>query len=146
MMGSLVRIAAIALVVLLAAAAVWVRLAPIDPAAWHTDPVHGTEGPNSDVSKTFIALPPAEALAALDAVALAYPRTRRIAGSPEEGRITYVTRSAVWGFPDFTTVAAVEDEGGAWLVIHARSRFGGYDWGVNASRVAAWLAALGAGG
>jgi uncharacterized protein (DUF1499 family) len=122
--------------------AAYVRLAPSDPAQWNTDPAQGTAGPNSHVAKGFVPLPPAEALAAFDAVAMAEPRTVRLAGSPEDGRITYVSRSRLWGFPDYTTVGTVPDEGGTWLVIHARARFGGSDLGVNAARVARWLAAL----
>ena len=56
--------------------------------------------------------PEAPDLAALDAVAMAWPRTERLAGGPEEGRITWVTRSALVGFPDYTT-AAVRDRPGA---------------------------------
>jgi hypothetical protein len=120
----------------------WVRLAPSDPARWHTDPGRGTAGDNSHVAKGFVPLPAAEALAAFDAVASAEPRTVRLSGSPAEGRITYVTRSALWGFPDYTTVAAEPGEGGTWLVIHARARFGQSDLGVNAARVGRWLAAI----
>lgn len=145
-MGSLAKLALAAFVVLLAGAALWVRLAPSDPARWHTDPAAGAEGPNSHVAKTYVALPPAAALAALDRVALATPRTRRLAGSPEEARITYITRSALWGFPDYTTVAALEEGEGSTLVLHARSRFGGHDWGVNAACVTDWLGRLAAAG
>ena len=120
----------------------WVRLAPSDPARWHTDPAQGTAGANAHVAKAFLPLPPAEALAAFDAVAMAEPRTRRLAGSVEEGRITYVSRSRLWGFPDYTTVAAEPGDGGTWLVIHARARFGQSDLGVNAARVGRWLAAI----
>jgi uncharacterized protein (DUF1499 family) len=122
--------------------AVFVRLAPSDPARWNTDPAEGTAGANSHVAKVFVPLPPAEALAAFDAVAMAEPRTRRLAGSVAEGRITYVSRSALWGFPDYTTVAAMPEDGGARLVIHARARFGQSDLGVNAARTARWVAAL----
>jgi uncharacterized protein (DUF1499 family) len=139
-----VKLLAGVLLAALAASAAAVRLAPLDPARWHTDPAAGRTGGASHVAEARVALPPAAALAALDRVALASPRTRRLAGSPEEGRITWVTRSAVWGFPDLTTAAARPDGGGSRLVLHARSRFGAYDWGVNRARVARWLAALGA--
>ncbi len=120
----------------------WVRLAPSDPALWHTDPEVGRPGENSHVARAFLPLPPAEALAAFDAAAMSEPRTVRLAGSAAEGRITHVSRSRLWGFPDYTTVAAVPAEGGAWLVIHARARFGRSDLGVNAARVGRWLAAI----
>ncbi len=77
---------------------------------------------------------PADLLARLDAVALATPRTRRLAGSVEEGRITWETRSALWGFPDYTT-AEVREDG---LYLQARLRFGREDMGVNAARLRDW--------
>jgi uncharacterized protein (DUF1499 family) len=120
----------------------WVRLAPSDPARWHTDPTLGAAGPGSHVAKVFLPLPPAEALAALDAVAMAEPRTTRLAGSVDEGRITWISRSRVFGFPDYTTAGVVADAGGSWLVLYARLRFGRSDLGVNAARVGRWLAAL----
>jgi uncharacterized protein (DUF1499 family) len=131
-------------VLLLAAVgfAAYVRLAPSQVARWHTDPAEGTAGATSHIAKVFVPLPPAEALAAFDAVAMAEPRTRRLAGSAVEGRITYVSRSAFWGFPDYTTVAAIPHDDGAWLLIHARARFGQSDLGVNAARTARWTAAL----
>jgi uncharacterized protein (DUF1499 family) len=131
-----------ALVLATLALGAWVRLSPSDPARWHGDPAQGAAGDNSHVARAFLPEPPEAALAAFDAVALAEPRTQRLAGSVAEGRVTYVTRSAVWGFPDYTTVAAEAAEGGAWLVIHARARYGRSDLGVNAGRVGRWLVAL----
>jgi hypothetical protein len=139
------KIATVILGVILVAVlgfAAYVRLAPSDPARWDTDPALGTEGLNSHVAKVFVPLPPATALAAFDAVAMAEARTTRLTGSPEDGRITYVSRSRLWGFPDYTTVGAVPDEGGTWLLIWGRSRFGQGDMGVNAARVGRWVAAL----
>jgi uncharacterized protein (DUF1499 family) len=77
-------------------------------------------------------------LAALDAVALATPRTTRLAGSPAESRITWVTRSALWGFPDYTTAEA----GLEGVAIRARLRFGQGDMGVNAARLRDWFSRL----
>lgn len=138
----MIRWLAAGLVVALAAAALWVRLAPTDPARWHTDPLLGTTARNAFAVTVFDPRPAAAALAALDGVALASPRTRRVAGSVAEGRITWITRSALWGFPDFTTAAAVPDGQGTLLAIFARSRFGVADWGVNGRRVTGWLAGL----
>ncbi|MEM0935250.1 MAG: DUF1499 domain-containing protein [Pseudomonadota bacterium] len=129
------------------ALAAYVRLAPSDPATWHTDPGAATPGmgryvvrpEGGDSAGPLVPLSPAEALAAFDAIVRATPRTEVLAGSVEEGRITYVTRSRLWGFPDYTTVAAEADGTGARLVLHARLRFGQSDMGVNAARVEAWL-------
>lgn len=130
----------------------YVRFAPSDPQVWHEPepataarPVEGSflvrpEG--GDVVGPVLAMSPAEVLAKLDKIAMATPRTKRLSGSPEEGRITYVTRSLVIAFPDYTTVAVVEAEGGSQPVIFARLRFGRKDFGVNEKRVRAWLAQL----
>lgn len=144
MMRRMAILALLAVVLAAAGFAAWVRLAPSDPARWHTDPVAGVAGPNSAVARLRLPLPPEAALAALDAVALAGPRTVRLAGSPAEGRITWVTRSRLMGFPDYTTAAALpEGEGGSLVILFARSRFGRSDLGVNAARLDRWIAALG---
>ena len=67
------------------------------------------------------------------------PRTHVLAGGPDVGLTTYVTRSALWGFPDYTTIA----QDGDAIVIRAHLRFGQSDMGVNAARVRSWVAALG---
>jgi uncharacterized protein (DUF1499 family) len=136
------RFAALAILVAVAGGIAWVRLAPSDPGRWHVDPATGASGPGSHAARVPVPLPPAAALAALDAVAMAEPRTARLAGSADEGRITWVSRSRVFGFPDYTTAAAVPDGDGTSLVIYARLRFGWSDLGVNAARVTRWLAAL----
>ena len=59
---------------------------------------------------------PEDVLARLDAIALQTPRTMRLDGSPEDGLITWVTRSAVFGFPDYTTAAA-RSEGPATFLL-----------------------------
>ena len=67
-------------------------------------------------------------------------RTEVLAGSPSEGRVTYITRSMWFGFPDYTTVQ-LEDDG---LEIYGRLRFGQSDQGVNRARVEGWLDRIGA--
>lgn len=115
----------------------YIRLAPSDPARWHTVI-------KADKEKTFkqgvIRLPEAgsDGLARLDAIIRRSPRTTVLAGSVDEGMITYVTRSRVFGFPDYSTVRQDGDR----LVIYARSRFGRSDTGVNRRRVEGWLADL----
>ena len=138
----MMKIAPLILVLLLAAGQAWVRLAPSDITRWHTDPARGVAGANSHVAKAYFPIGQTGALAAFDRVAMAEPRTSRLAGSAEEGRITYVSRSRVWGFPDYTTVGTVPDGEGVWLVIYARARFGREDFGVNAARVGRWLSAI----
>ena len=71
----------------------------------------------------------------MDVIIRATPRTSVLAGSVAEGRVTYITRSLVWNFPDYTTV----QQKGDYLLIFARLRFGGSDLGVNRKRVSRWL-------
>ena len=56
--------------------------------------------------------------------------------------MTYVTRSALWGFPDYTSVKVVPDGAGSVVTIFARARFGESDIGVNRARVERWLSQL----
>lgn len=125
-----------------------VRLAPLDPARWHV----ALAGLPRSIKPNDAALYPPEggpwpvapqALAeAVQAVALAEPRSRLLAGSPATGRMTFVQRSALWGFPDLITVETFATSAGAGLRIWSRARFGYADFGVNAARLARWRAAL----
>lgn len=151
--------AAAALLVLaflaLLAAAAWVRHAPSDPARWHVDPLTAARpaGPNAfllrpeggDAAAPVYPMPPAALARAVDAAARADGRTELLAGSVEEGFMTYLTRSRIWGFPDYSSVRVLPAEGGATLAVFARARFGRSDLGVNRARVERWLAALGPG-
>jgi hypothetical protein len=123
----------------------YIRFTRVDPAQWNIDLSERQpplDPPSIDQVKTFetgayVDLSKAS-LEQMDAIALSTPRTRQIAGSLEEGRITWETRSLLWGFPDYTT-AQISGEG---LTILARSRYGSGDWGVNAKRLSAWIASL----
>ena len=144
-----------AVVLLIAGSMVYFRAVSDDPAVWHVDPVTaGRTGRPNDVK----ALPPGlgeaeirtevrpvapEALAErFHAVATAAPRVSVVGGGPDEAFTTYVQRSAVFGFPDYVSVRAVEVEGGAALAIFSRSRYGQSDLGVNRARVEDWLSRL----
>lgn len=124
----------VAIVVLLAG---YIRLAPSDPARWHVPVV--AEG-DRDLPGGVIRVVQAgsDGLARLDAIARAAPRTTVLAGTVDQGMVTYVTRSKVIGFPDYTTV----QQDGDTLRIFGRLRFGRKDFGVNRTRVEGWLAAL----
>ncbi len=158
---------------LLAGLMAYVRLAPTQAAIWHQRPAAvvpdgagwrnrtlSPPGPTDAVQPMpggayaaafFDPAAPADVLARLDAIALATPRTRRFAGSPEAGLITWETRSAVWGFPDYTTAEVLERNAtptpfgpsqGSMLYLVARQRFGSDDYGVNAARLRDWLGKL----
>lgn len=126
---------AIVLLVLLADA--WIRLAPSDPLRWHVDPQVTR---NEDLPNGVRRLQPTwpDGLAKLDALVMDTPRTKWLAGSVRAGMVTYVTRSLVWGFPDYTTVLMADGK----LEIYGRARFGQSDMGVNKARVDGWIAEL----
>jgi uncharacterized protein (DUF1499 family) len=87
----------------------------------------------------FLAAPdPEAALARLAERAATLPRVRLLAGSPAEGRMTWVARSAFWGFPDYITA----EIGPSGLRLWSRQRFGSADLGVNRARLADWIDAL----
>lgn len=142
MIEIMIRVIAVVLA-LMVGAMTYVRLAPTDVARWHQMDQIAVPGdqlaPGGFTAARQITADPAQVLAALDGIALATPRTRVIAGSVDEGMITYQTRSLLWGFPDHTTVAVQGD----LLVIHGRLRFGQSDLGVNRARVLDWLDQLG---
>ncbi|MFV2053010.1 DUF1499 domain-containing protein [Aliiroseovarius sp. YM-037] len=139
------------LLLLFCAAVAYVRLAPLHPDRWHHAldiPADAPSGEVFDVTAGHAAfraeydIPAAQLLEAFDAVALTSPRTKRLAGSPEEGMVTYATRSRVIGFPDLTTASATESAATTSLTIHGRLRFGASDLGVNAARISGWVDAL----
>ncbi|MES2664786.1 MAG: DUF1499 domain-containing protein [Pseudomonadota bacterium] len=131
----------------------FIRLAPVNLPDWH-QPLPAASPASLDCPATvqtargsasaaclFADAPPA-LLARLNTAALATPRTTLVAGSPAEGLMTWETRSAIWGFPDYTTAQATATPQGTRLDLSARLRFGGYDFGVNAAWLTDWLARL----
>lgn len=128
--------------------AAYVRLAPSDPGVWNTPPAvygwdHGAPfdrviplSGGASLRLSTAQGDPAALLQRLDTIAMATPRTRQLAAT--DNRITWITRSALWGFPDYTT-AEVRPDG---LYIFARLRFGSSDLGVNAARLNDWLSLL----
>lgn len=111
-----------------------IRLAPSDPARWHVAPIGDADRDLPGGVIRVIETGP-DGLARLHKTASATPRTKVLAGSVQEGMITYITRSKVFGFPDYTTVL----QDGDTLRIFARLRFGRRDFGVNKARVEGWL-------
>lgn len=127
---------------------IYIRTAPHNSKLEHANPPTGA-APDKPVIKAGSALfsqgfeeTPASILQRLNTIALATPRTKILAGSVEEGMVTYVTRSLGFGFPDYTTVQAVVDGSGARLTLYGRLRFGKSDFGVNKQRISDWLQAL----
>ena len=115
----------------------YVRLAPSAVERWHVPP-NGQQDRafgNGVLRRVTIGR---AGLYRLDQIAEADPRTERLAGNVDQGMVTYITRSRMVGFPDYTTVMQAGED----LLIFARSRFGRRDFGVNGARVSRWLDAL----
>jgi uncharacterized protein (DUF1499 family) len=144
----------------IAGAALAIRAVGHDPAEWHVDPFaaersgkpndylvapEGTTAADPDRTLEPLDEPPQSVMERLHAIATGEPRTEVVAGSPQEGHVTYVQRSLVFGFPDYISVRAMETEGGTALAVFSRARFGHSDLGVNRERVERWLEALGSG-
>jgi len=115
----------------------YIRLAPSDPTIWHMSP-------KIDVDKTFASgvvrrvSAGQDGLLRMATVIAAEPRTILLDGSPEQGMVTFVSRSRIMGFPDYTTITMADED----LLIYARLRFGRSDFGVNGARVDRWIKAL----
>jgi hypothetical protein len=150
----MIKLLSILVLMLVVLGFAYIRFAPNDPAAWDVDPLTairvGAGGwivrpEGGDAPSPVVPGDPEDVLAALDRIALATPRTSLFAGSVLSGRVTYVTRSLIMGWPDFTTITVLAAPGGGSLpVLFARQRFGDGDMGVNRARVEAWLAQLSA--
>lgn len=115
----------------------FIRLAPSDPSHWHRMPRYAKDEVFSGAVFRIVQTGP-EGLARLHETALETPRTKLLNGSVSAGMTTYVTRSLVFGFPDYTTAKQEGDT----LKVFGRSRFGRSDFGVNRDRVDGWLSQI----
>jgi hypothetical protein len=124
----------LALLVVLAG---YIRLAPSDPARWNVPP-DVTENVDLEGGAKRIVETGPDGLARLALLAADTPRTEVLAGSVEQGMMTFVSRSKIMGFPDYTTA----QQDGDRLKLYARLRFGRSDLGVNRARLERWVDAL----
>lgn len=114
----------------------FIRLSPNDPAKWHTEI---TSFENKDMPGGVIRVIDGDAakLRRLDEV-IGSTGGQMIGGSVDAGHMTYISRTAVIAFPDFTTVQLKDGK----IALYGRLRFGSYDMGVNKRRIDAWLVTL----
>ncbi len=149
MLGKRMTNLLIVVALLLIGTLTYVRLSPNDAAAAHVDPttVANPATPNfwrladgGSGPAVVVPLAPDVVAARLTAIATATPRTTLLAGA--DLHTTWVTRSALMGYPDFTTVLIAPAGTGSTVSIFARSRFGQSDMGVNRARVEDWVARL----
>lgn len=80
--------------------------------------------------------------AAVQTVAAARPRTTLIAAWPERLQAQWVERSAIMNYPDIIVAQLLPMGEATGLALYSRSLLGHSDFGVNARRVEAWIAAL----
>lgn len=127
----------VGLIGLIIALMLYVRLAPTDVTQWHVTP---PDTPGKMAGGAVMILPgDHELLVNLAQIAESTKRTQLLAGRLEDGLLTYITRSRIWGFPDYTTIAL---SGDGHITLYARLRFGRSDLGVNKARLVGWLRQL----
>ena len=123
-----------------------VRFLPVDTEPFHEDPAE-PDPQRSEVRLIGREAPrfQGEADQVLD-VLMQIARedgARIVQGGVDEGMITFVARSRLFGFRDFITVKAVDEAGGvSKLSVLARPRANFPDFGVNARRLDRWLSEL----
>lgn len=93
----------------------------------------------ADFEVPIYPLEPAALSALIDRVVAGEPRTELVAESAAIDQLTYVQRSETLGLPDVIRVQVVAVQGGASAILHSRSRYGLWDFGVNKKRLQRWL-------
>ncbi|MGI3185025.1 DUF1499 domain-containing protein [Nioella aestuarii] len=146
------RFVFLALLLSLAALLLYIRLAPMQAGRWHVDPstAERPSTPNAFIMRDEGGDRPAVVLlaspqtvgAALETMLASAPRVTRLAGTAEDGFVTYVQRSRIMGFPDAISIRLSPTGEGTRIEIFSRSRFGYSDGGVNEARVTRWIARL----
>jgi uncharacterized protein (DUF1499 family) len=150
-------VTAIALAILVAGFALWVRFAP-DDSYVNAEPLEapGTGNPNSwrvgpegsgpqplDATTPAYSGSPAYLAATFDAFAMAQPRVKRLSVTDDDLCVTYIQRSRIMGFPDYFSIRFLDlGNGKSGVAAFSRARYGRNDFGVNRARVENWLAAL----
>lgn len=147
----MIKLVVLGVVTTALALAAYIRLAPSDPARWHEDPrlVTRPSTPNfhlirmvgGDAMPRVFQLAPDALATRIDEVARADGATL-LAGSVQAGHMTYLTRTPLMGYPDYTSILIEPAGEGAMLLAFARARFGHSDMGNNRARLERWIAAL----
>ncbi|MDE4189752.1 DUF1499 domain-containing protein [Phaeobacter gallaeciensis] len=115
----------------------FIRLAPSDPLDWNTQPELSEDKEFRGGIFRVVNTGP-DGLRRFDRITGQAPRTQLLAGSVEDQMVTYVTRTKLFGFPDYTTAR----QDGELLKVYARLRFGRSDLGSNKARIDNWLSQM----
>lgn len=124
-----------AFLVLIIAGLAYIRLAPSDVQRWHEMPDFDTDQELAGGVMRVIEPIDQAQFAKLIGVIRASDRVTPLAGSVQDGKITFIARTKWMGFPDYVTLQLRDGR----LRIYSRLRFGQSDLGVNARRMDAWL-------
>jgi uncharacterized protein (DUF1499 family) len=95
-----------------------------------------------DVAPVRTTLPPSEGFSAALAVAQAMAGWTIVAVDRDKGRIEASERSRWFGFTDDFVVCVTAYQRGSRIDMRSASRKGAHDYGVNAARIRAYMAAL----
>ena len=95
-----------------------------------------------EIAPLILALPPAEAFPRALATARAMPRWTIVAEEREAGRIEATARTLWMGFADDVVIRITAAGSGSRVDMRSLSRVGRGDFGTNAARIRAYLAAL----
>jgi uncharacterized protein (DUF1499 family) len=132
----------------------FVRSLGHDAGQWHVDPRTAPDpstpnwyrmSPDGENTAPVFSVSPADLSDAFDRMVSKQPRTELLQDDRSSGGpVTWVQRSALFGFPDYVSVQFLPagDGTGSTLAIFSRARLGQSDLGVNEKRVTAWLSAL----
>lgn len=129
---------ALALAVLFIAFAVWVRIAPTDPAIWHVNPAEASRPTSPNWAEADRVIPvPLETVAARIAERARAEGARLIAGDESYG--TWEARTRLMRYPDYVSIRLTAEAEGTRVQAFSRSRFGYGDGGVNRARLRRWV-------
>lgn len=132
----------------------FVRTLSHDADQWHVDPQTAPDPstpnwyrltPGGEQAAPEFGVSVSELSSAFDRMVSKQPRIELLQDDRSSGGpVTWVQRSALFGFPDYISVQFLdtEDGEGSTLAIFSRARLGQSDLGVNEKRITAWLVAL----
>ena len=134
----LVIAAVAALLLALVGFALWVRLAPSDPARWHVDPLTAADPTTPNFARVNrVVATPFETTAATIAARARAEGAMLLEGDAEFS--TWIARTALMRYPDYVSIRLIPEGEGTRIVAFSRSRFGYGDRGVNRARLRRWL-------
>ncbi len=107
---------------------------------------HDTDEPGADPGTLDLPLPPAEALARVEAAIKSLPRWRVEKIDAGAGIIAATRRTRIFRFTDDITIRLEPTASGTRLHARSKSRVGSSDFGQNRRNVGEVFGALGSGG